>query len=122
MLFPLILLVCFIGSNSVAAQTIDELCGLWNAEAPDAPPGFNTSTMEVTPDSVFTTFTGESYPYGSISMSFNHDTLTFEIGGLNVLCTLMVEDKSRLSGNAVWEGGQSKLILIRKEEQPSSDE
>jgi hypothetical protein len=122
LLFPLILLVYFIGSNSVNAQTINDLCGEWNAEAPQAPSGFNTSIMAITQDSVFTTFTGESYPYGSISMSFNNDTLSFEIGGLNVLCTLKVEDKTRLSGNAVWEGGESKLILTRKEDEPSSDE
>ncbi len=122
LLIQLVLLVCFTGANSVNAQTLNDLCGEWNAEAPEAPPGFNTSIMTITQDSVFTTFTGETYPYGSISMSFKNDTLSFEIGGLNVLCTLKVEEKSRLSGNAVWEGGESKLILTRKEDEPSSDE
>jgi hypothetical protein len=106
------------GTLLVNAQSVDSLIGDWNAEAPEAPAGFNTSIMSIKQDSVFTTFTGESYPYGSISMNFKNDTLSFEIGGLNVLCTLKVEDKTRLSGNAVWEGGQSKLILTRKEDQP----
>jgi hypothetical protein len=112
--YILAVILCVYGTFLVNAQSVDSLIGDWNAEAPEAPAGFNTSVMTITQDSVFTIFTGESFPYGSISMNFKNDTLSFEIGGLNVLCTLRVEDKARLSGNAVWEGGQSKLILTRK--------
>jgi hypothetical protein len=114
--FLLILSVFNLQQYSASAQSIHDLVGEWNAEAPDAPAGFNTSIMKITADSVFTTFTGETYSYGSTSVNYKNDTLSFVIGGLGVLCTLKLENKGKLSGNAVWDEGESRLFLTKKEQ------
>jgi hypothetical protein len=116
-----ILCIGLVSPFSATAQTTDNLLGDWNAEAPDAPREFMNSLMEITRDSVFTTFSGETYTYGSTSVNFKNDTLTFVIIGLDVFCTLRPEDKTRLTGKAVWEGGESPLILTRKEELKPDD-
>jgi hypothetical protein len=109
------MLVGFLAPLSTSAQSVNHLLGDWNAEAPEAPPGFNTSIMTVHEDSVFTTFAGETIIYSSTLIRFNADSLIFEINGLDVLCTLKVEDKNKMTGNAVWEGGETRLFLTKQE-------
>jgi len=121
MFFTVLLLICLVGSFSTAAQSEDNLIGYWKAEAPDAPQGFNSSIMQITIDSVFTTFAGETFAYHSIEMNFKNDTLTFIIGGIDVLCTLRFEDNSNLKGNAVWSDGASPLFLTKMENQEPAD-
>ena len=107
--------------DSVSAQTINDLIGSWNTEAPNAPPGFNTSIMKITQDSVFTTFAGESVIYNSTSMNFKNDTLSFVISGLDVLCTLKPENGTKMAGNAVWAGGESPLFLTKITDQTPAE-
>ena len=111
----LITFVACMAQLTAFTQTGNDLLGNWNADAPNAPTGFNTSIMRITEDSVFTTFTGENYAYTSTLIKLSQDTLIFEINGLDVTCTLRVENKTKLIGNAVWEGGESPLMLTKNE-------
>ena len=105
--------ICFIRPYSATAQTKDDLMGDWSTEAPDAPPGFKTSIMKITIDSVFIAFAAEPNQYHSTSMNFENDTFTFMIGGVDALCTLKFEDKTKMKGNAVWPDGESLLFLTK---------
>lgn len=109
----IIMMVGFMVPLSTSAQSVSNLLGNWNCEAPGAPPGFNTSIMSVYEDSVFTVFAGETIKFTSTMIRFNTDSLIFEINGLDVLITLSVEDSTKMTGNAVWEGGESRLFLTR---------
>ena len=112
-LLSLVLFVFLLEPGDALAQTKNDLIGNWNAEAPTAPGGFQTSIIQITKDSVFTTFTGESYKYPSTFRNFKNDTLTFDISGIDVTCTLTFESKTKLKGNAVWSSGESILSLTK---------
>jgi len=121
LLISLVLLAYLLVPGSASAQTINDPTGSWNTEAPNAPPGFNTSIMKITQDSVFTTFAGESIIYYSTSMNFKNDSLTFIIGGLDVLCILKFENETKMTGNAVWADGESPLFMTKIENQKPAD-
>jgi hypothetical protein len=114
------LLFFFLFAPQIAfAQKEKDLVGNWNAEAPTAPEGFQTSLMQITKDSVFTTFPSESYKYPSTFRIFKNDTLTFDISGLEVKCTLTFESKTKLKGDAIWPDGQS-IVRLTKIENPET--
>jgi hypothetical protein len=112
--FSFLLLIVFIWGSQVSyAQKKKYLIGNWSCYTPDAPAGFQDAILRITNDSVFTSFNGESYSYPSRFMKFENDTLTFEVTGIDALCTHTFENKTKLTGEAVWSSGQSKQTLTK---------
>ena len=116
LLVLILMLAGFMRSFTAQAQTETKLTGTWRCEAVAAPEGYTLSIMEISEDSVFTTFAGDSYRYGSTLIKFDNDSLVFIIDGLDAKCDLKVEDASKMTGQAVWPDGQSPLVLTRIED------
>ncbi len=102
-----------LGPCSVSAQTISDLFGNWNTEAPAAPAEYNTGVIKISQDSIIAKFSGDSNEYTSTLVKCTGDSLVFEISGLGALCTLKIEDKAKMAGKAVWPDGESPLYLTK---------
>lgn len=117
----LFLIVFSFAKQTAFAQTEKDLVGHWKVEAPSAPAEYQTFLMQITGDSVFTTFSFDSNKYPSTYRIFKNDTLTYDISGLEVNCTLTFESKTKMTGIAVWPEGQSILRLTRIENPETRD-
>jgi hypothetical protein len=120
----LILPVLFIGSLSANSQTKNTFIGSWNFEAPTAPESYTSGIMKIQKDSVITTFTGRKYKFTSIWVKIKMDSLTYKVNidGDDVLFSLKVDNKNKITGNAVWSSGETLINaaqnIIQKPEAP----
>jgi len=102
----------------VNAQNNEKFLGTWDFDTETGEIGYESGIMEITKESVKTTFTDISYEYPSTSFSIEGDTLKFNmnVDGTPVECWLVVKDASKLTGYATWESGETMLILTRKKD------
>ena len=104
-----------LGPCSVSAQTISDYIGDWNTEAPDAPAEYTNGVLKISEDMIIVKFSGDDYPYPSTLVKITSDSLVFEISGLSALCTLRIEDKTKMTGKAVWPDGESPFTMTKAE-------
>lgn len=104
-----------LGPCSVTAQTIGDFLGEWNTEAPDAPSEYTNGVLKISEDVIIAKFSGDYNEYPSTLVKCTSDTLVFEITGLGALCTLRIEDKTRMTGKAVWPDGESPFTMTKAE-------
>ena len=105
-------------SQSLMAQKKKDFYGNWNFEAPTVPPGFESGSMIIKKDSVFTKYQSDPNIYPSSYMRIKSDTLTFVLNpGAIVTCKLTIKNKAKLIGTAVWDGGETVLNLTKIEKQ-----
>jgi hypothetical protein len=111
-------LILFLASLSANAQIQDAYIGNWRFEAPSAPEGFTYGIIELKKDSVLMTFTDGNYKFPSNWTKEKNDSIIYEsdINGTTVLISLKITDKLKISGNAVWNEGETLLILTKKED------
>lgn len=114
----LIIAVLLIASFSVEGQIKKAFRGTWDAYAPDAPEGYVNGKITITKDSVFIQFLGDSRVFPSKSMSFKNDTLTYVFDpavGIDVTHTMILENKTKLTGMASWLSEKSVNILTKQQ-------
>ncbi len=111
--FVLSILIITLASGTGAAQTKNGFTGKWNTSAPQAPDEYQKSTTVIKADSVFMSFDGQNF-VPSNSMILKNDTLRYEMMGVKF--ELIAESKTKLKGRAVWDAGETEMILTRIEE------
>jgi hypothetical protein len=109
----------FLISHSANAQIKETYLGNWKFEAPTAPDGFTYGTIILKKDSVLTAFTDGDYRFPSNWIIVRTDSVMYEsdIDGTTVLFSMKIVDKLNIKGNAVWSGGETLMIVTRKEDQ-----
>ena len=112
----LMVLVSFIGSISANAQLRTTYQGKWSFDAPSAPDGYTNGIVEIKRDSVYISFTGSQNKFPSVWTRVRNDSIYFQtfIDGTDVLFSLKIEGETNIKGNAVWEDGETQMILKRK--------
>jgi hypothetical protein len=120
-LIPFAMLIIF--SISVAsAQTAKvkkDPVGEWKFEAPYAPEEYTSGIVSVSfaekKYSSTMSFTGSDYKLPCENVKFENDTLSLVVyvEGENVAITLKMEDNAKMSGKAVYSGGEIPLTLAR---------
>jgi hypothetical protein len=94
--------------------------GKWLFEAPYAPEGYNSGALEVAlADDKLSgnmSFLGVDYQFPAESIKFSNDTLTFSIfvNGEDVSIMIKFEEPDKMSGKAVYSGGEVPLGLVRE--------
>jgi hypothetical protein len=109
----LIMLFVSIPSN---AQTKETYRGKWSFVAPSAPEGFTNGIIEIKKDSVYIAFTDGNYRFPSNWIKVKGDSLIYEssINSEAVLFSLKMTEKLKITGNAVWSGGETLMVLTKK--------
>ena len=123
--FFTLLLVSLFYCVTVAAQSntkkIDPI-GNWKFDAPYAPEGYTTGTIEVgMAEKVHTatmSFTGSDYKIPGEKVKVENNTLSFiiYIEGEDINTTLKIESEKKMSGKAVYSEGEIPLTLTKVEE------
>jgi hypothetical protein len=94
--------------------------GKWLFEAPYAPEGFTSGTIEVTfaekKYNASMAFTGSGYSLPGNKVKFENDTLRFSIfiEEEDVAVILKFDDAIKMSGKAVYSQGEVPLLLTRE--------
>ncbi|TAL66629.1 MAG: hypothetical protein EPN88_08075 [Bacteroidetes bacterium] len=120
-LFLFILVVVFTIPALTAQnnQTTKNPIGTWKFEAPYAPEGYTSGIMivgmaEKKPTTAMS-FTGSDYKLPGEMVKTSNDSLLFSIyvEGENVNVMLKIENESKMSGKAVYSGGEVPLTLTK---------
>jgi hypothetical protein len=97
--------------------------GRWKFEAPAAPEGYTFGTMEVTSgDNKYSAFMGlpgaGDYKLPAEQVKFESDSLTFKlyIQGEEISIVLKPEGVDKMTGKAVYSGGEIPLTCNREKE------
>jgi hypothetical protein len=114
LLVPILLL----GSLSTNAQIKPDYIGNWKFEAPTAPEGFTYGIIALKKDSVIMEFTDGANKFPSNWVKVKSDSIIYEsdINGTIVLFSLKINDKLKITGNAVWSEGVTLMNLTKKED------
>lgn len=119
-ILSLVLIILFLqaGSFSANAQIKKEHQGEWSFESPGAPDGYTYGIIEITKDSLKTSFTTSSYKFPSLWVRTTNDSIIYKsiIDGVDVVFSLKIENKSSITGQAVWYDGQTVMILRKKDQ------
>jgi len=112
----LIISVSLIGSLSTTAQVKAAYLGNWSFVAPTAPEGYTYGIIEIKKDSLNTSFTELKYKVPSIWVKVKNDSITFKaiVDDTDVLFSLKIENTTNIKGNAVWDDGETEMILKKK--------
>lgn len=121
-LYLLLLLFCIpVITAAQDGRSKKDPIGKWIYEGPSAPEGYTYGKMEFSvADKKFNatwTFAGnEENKYSSDNIKFKNDTLSFNVyvDGEDVAVTLKLEDKSKMTGKAIYSGGEVPMTLIRE--------
>lgn len=114
-LFLLTLVVAF--CSTMNAQSLDKFIGNWKFNATTGEYGYESGMVDIEKDKVIMTFTGDDYKYPSDWVKYESDTLKYNFyveSTVYVKCYLVVKDAANLEGYAVWDEGESKLILTKE--------
>lgn len=102
------------------AQTVqNNPAGKWKFEAPYAPEGFTSGTIEVAlADNNYSTsisFTGNDFKIPGEKTKVEKDTLSFTVfvEGNEVAIQLKMEDATKMSGKAHYSEGEIPLTLTK---------
>ena len=114
-LIPIVFLIVLCGA--LQAQNNEKIYGAWDFTTETGEVEYETGVMDISKESVMTTFTDNSYKYPSDWLKFVNDTLkfNFDVDGTMVECYLVLKDKSHLIGYAEWETGETVMNLTRTE-------
>ena len=117
----LVSLVCF----SLSAQKSKvkyKPAGLWAFEAPAAPEGYTTGSVEIIiakkKYSVSISFTGNDYKHPAEDIKFGKDSLQFyvNVDGTDVNFKSKFEERDKISGVAFTSGGNVWFVLTREKD------
>lgn len=120
--FSLLILFCLpvIISAQDNKSTKDPV-GKWLYEGPAAPEGYTSGKLEFSvADKKYNaiwTFTGsEENKYPSDNIKFRNDSLVFNVNvnGEDVAVALKIEENSKMTGKAIYSGGEVPMTLTRE--------
>jgi hypothetical protein len=120
--FSLLLLCCLpvITSAQTNKSTKDPV-GRWIYEGPSAPEGYTSGKLEFSVTdkkySAIWTFMGnEENKYSSENIKFRNDSLVFNVyvDGEDVAVALKFDEKSKMTGKAIYSGGEVPMTLTRE--------
>ncbi|MFH0842467.1 MAG: hypothetical protein V1903_07590 [Bacteroidota bacterium] len=118
-----LLIFCISAISAQSANGKNDPAGKWKFDAPYAPEGFTAGTIDVGyADSSYTAsmlFTTSGYSFPGEKVIVRNDSLFFNIfvEGTDVSVALKMEDKTKMTGNAVYYEGNVPLTLTKEEEQ-----
>jgi hypothetical protein len=118
----LTLTAVFISANSQNAPAPKDPVGKWKFDAPYAPEGYNSGTIEVKMAeqklSATIQFTGSEYLIPLEKVKFENDTLSCNlfIDTEDIQIKLKFEEADKMAGNALSSGGEVPLTLVRVKE------
>jgi|WetSurSiteA1Bulk_404760.scaffolds.fasta_scaffold12199_3 hypothetical protein len=114
--FLFILLFSLLGSLTSNAQIKPVYLGEWSFNAPSAPEEYNYGTIEIKKDSIITIFSELNYKALSIWVKVKNDSIIYKsfVDDTDVLFSLKIEDETNIKGNAVWNDGETQMILHKK--------
>ena len=107
------------GISAQSTKAVNNPVGKWQFEAPYAPEGFNTGTVEVafaeTKYIASMAFDNTDYKLPGEEVKYENDILKFIIyvDGNDVSITLKFDAESKMSGKAVYSEGEIPLTLTR---------
>lgn len=112
----LVISVLLIGSLSANGQIKKAYIGNWSFNAPTGEGGFSNGIMDFKKDSIIITFTGDTFKYPSNWVKVKKDSVIFEVNihGEGILCSLKIENRKNIKGNAVWSFGET-IVILKKE-------
>ena len=115
-LLTIVFLIAICGA--LHAQDNEKFFGSWDFTTETGAEGYETGVMEISKESVMTTFTDNTNKYPSERVKYEGDTLKFDVyvDGTMVACYLLVKDDSHLTGFAVWDSGETVMNLTRQKE------
>ena len=121
-IIPFVTLFIFF-SSSVLAQSVNEKkdpVGQWKFDAPYAPEGYNKGTIDIGfAEDKFTAnmaFTDLDYTFSGEKIKVENDSVCFMIWieSTDVSVSLKMEDKSTMTGTAVYIDGTVPLTLTKE--------
>ena len=98
------------------AQIQKTYTGDWKFEAPDSPEGSTSGIVTLKQNSAIMTFDGyEIFPSSWVKVK--NDSIIYEVafGDTNVVFSLKVIDDNTMSGKAVWDEGETPILLTKTE-------
>ncbi len=93
--------------------------GIWKFEAPYAPEGYTSGTIELTVAgnaySTVIAFGGSDYKIPADKTTVEKDSVFFNVNieGNNVSVSLKMEEENKMDGKALYSGGEIPLELSR---------
>jgi len=111
---------------AVTAQTTPQknnLTGKWKFEAPYAPEGYNTGSIEISfaedKYSTAISMTGSDYTIPGDKTKVENDTVSFVVllEGNEIAISLKAESDVKMTGKAVYFEGEIPLTLTKEEPQ-----
>ena len=124
-IIPLVLLIIFSISTS-SAQGVKgkkDPVGNWKFETTYSPEGYTSGTFTVgyteNKYSAIMVVTGSDYQYPGENVSFQNDSLIFSlyVEGEIVKVSMKLESNEKMSGKAVYSGGEIPITLARLTEE-----
>jgi hypothetical protein len=98
------------------AQIQKTYTGDWKFEAPDSPEGSTFGIVTLKQDSAIMTFDGyEKFPSSWVKVK--NDSIIYEVdfGDTEVVFSLKIIDDYTMSGKAVWDEGETPILLTKTE-------
>lgn len=93
----------------------ENFTGDWNFEAPQAPPGSTKGSLQMKTDAIVMSF-DDLQEYPSTWLRVRNDSIIYQVqfDQATVVFSLKIIDKDNMSGKAVWEDGETPVILRKR--------
>ena len=119
----LFLAILLLGISIASAQSGSkaEPAGKWKFEAPDAPEGYNSGTIEVALAgnnySTSISFSGSDYKIPGEKTKVEKDSVSFVVyvEGNEVSISLKLKEPAKMTGKALYSEGEIPLTLTRQD-------
>lgn len=102
-------------SENSDAMIKENYMGDWKFEAPDAPPGSTSGNLVIKADAIIMSF-DDIQEYPSSWIKVRNDSIIYQVkfDQATVVFLLKVIDKDNMSGKAVWDDGETAVILKKR--------
>jgi hypothetical protein len=108
-------------TSAQAGKSKKDPVGKWIYEGPTAPEGYTSGKMEFSLtdkkyNAIWTFAGNEENKYPSENIKFSNDSLIFNVmvDGEDVAVALKIEEKSKMTGKAIYSGGEVQMTLTRE--------
>jgi len=114
-----ILLFSVMAVNGQNNNKNNSVVGTWKFEAPYAPEGYTSGLIAVgfadQKYSASMSFSGSEYKFPGEKVKVENDTVTFSVymEGEDIKVSLKVDTSTKMSGKAVYSGGEVPLTLTK---------
>ena len=118
----IVILIIVLGLQVLTAQNNQPKyspVGSWKFEAPYAPEGYTTGTINIglvgKKDTITMSFTGSEYKISGENIKTATDSVLFSVylQGQDIKLVLKVENETKMSGTAIYSEGEVPLTLTK---------